>query len=289
MGDSRAAPGFGQVDLDLGDESPEVEPQPPLSTSRSVGEPNTRVTRKNMSVHEESTRVVEGDVLASITRPPPAMHEAPAPLRESERTRAWTAIDEQLLTVGVGEVDEADAPPSSRGGNPAPSGSGIASRDDRVAAMRELYARGDADGALALAATLAHLPAEPPRGVDYPDASIVVEFGEEEEISDPFGGLIPIDDELAAKPTAPPAARLLASSAPPQPHLSLTERHSIPRVLKSPGEVAKLPIDHRAGFLLAHVDGMQTLEEILDICAMPPLEALDLIGKLKEMGVIEFE
>jgi hypothetical protein len=34
---------------------------------------------------------------------------------------------------------------------------------------------------------------------------------------------------------------------------------------------------------------MQTLEEILDICAMPYAEALALISSLKEMGVIEFE
>jgi len=54
-------------------------------------------------------------------------------------------------------------------------------------------------------------------------------------------------------------------------------------------EIAKLPIDHRAGFLLAHVDGMQTLEEILDVCAMPATEALALIAKLEKMGVIELE
>lgn len=54
-------------------------------------------------------------------------------------------------------------------------------------------------------------------------------------------------------------------------------------------EIAKLPIDHRAGFLLAHVDGMHTLEELLDVCAMPATEALALIAKLNEMGVIDFE
>ena len=31
------------------------------------------------------------------------------------------------------------------------------------------------------------------------------------------------------------------------------------------------------------------LEEILDVCAMPATEALELISKLKTMGVIEFE
>lgn len=65
----------------------------------------------------------------------------------------------------------------------------MATRDGRVAAMRELYAKGDADGALALAATLSHsIP--PPDSYDSPDSSIVVEFAEASiEIDDPFGGL----------------------------------------------------------------------------------------------------
>ena len=71
--------------------------------------------------------------------------------------------------------------------------------------------------------------------------------------------------------------------------LSLTERQSIPRVTKSPAEMAHLPIDPRGGFLLAQVDGMQTLEEILDVCAMPAAEALEVIEHLKGLGVLEFE
>jgi hypothetical protein len=166
--------------------------------------------------------------------------------------------------------------------------------------MRDLYARGDADGALALAATLGEGHASLPPGgtADHPDASIVVEYAEQSiDLLDPFGGLIPIEDALAATATvrpaaaAPPTAAPPASptTAPPAAHLTLTERQSIPRLLKSMGEVSKLKIDHRAGFLLAHVDGMQTLEEILDICAMPSAEALSLIATLKDMGVIEFE
>ena len=290
---------FGELDFDLGDPSDANEPPPPPSTSRVFGpaaskRPSDRTVARDVSshlqnVHDESTRIVSGDALAVLTRRPP-----PSPLNEDGNTRAWDEIDDALLSVG-----EDHAPPSSRsGGQPAPSGSGVASRDGRVAAMRDLYARGDADGALALAATLGQ-SAAPPAGDDHPDASVVVEFGEQSiDLLDPFGGLIPLDDELAststvvppavssATTTAPPAAAAVAG---PAAHLTLTERQSIPRLLKSIGEVSKLKIDHRAGFLLAHVDGMQTLEEILDICAMPSAEALALISRLKEMGVIEFE
>ena len=107
-----------------------------------------------------------------------------------------------------------------------------------------------------------------------------------------------MDDELSSSPTVsppPPPACVTSRPSPPSappcaaPQLTLTERHSIPRLLKSMGEISKLKIDHRVGFLLAHVDGMQTLDEILDICAMPSAEALELIANLKAMGVIEFE
>ena len=68
-----------------------------------------------------------------------------------------------------------------------------------------------------------------------------------------------------------------------------SERQGIPRVLLKPAEISKLPIDHRAGFLLGFIDGMQTMEEILDVCAMPPNEALELIRSLVDLGVIEIE
>ncbi len=289
--------GFGELDLDLadlGDEQDEAEAPPPPSTSRVFGpgtaakpvpatkparskKPTERTVARSISlddlqgavrpeararesVHDESTRVVSGDALSAITRPPPALS------------------------------NEEAGPPSARSGGQ--SASGVAAHD-RVAAMRDLYARGDADGALALATSLGDSQASLARGrmADHPDASIVVEFAEQSiDLLDPFGGLIPIEDALAATATVRPGAAPSAPSAPPPAaHLTLTERQSIPRLLKSMGEVSKLKIDHRAGFLLAHVDGMQTLEEILDICAMPSAEALSLIATLKDMGVIEFE
>ena len=335
MADSRAVPGFGQVDLDIEDEpavsvrlpssSPafgEVdfdlgepdEPAPPPSKSRVFNVEKNRPTRRNMPcVHDESTRVVQGDALALASRPP-------SPLDDDGNARAWADVDEALIAVGELDAHPFDArggPPSSWSGNQpsgSSSGSGVATRDDRVAAMRELYARGDAAGALALASTLDQSVA-PPHGSDQADASIVVELGDENlDLEDPFGGLIPLEpleqddggdasDDASSVPTfAPPPhatsrpqlARLAPPSfdpAPPSaaPQLTLTERQSIPRVRKSMAEVSKLKIDHRAGFLLAHVDGMQTLEEILDICAMPAAEALGLISNLREMGVIEFE
>jgi hypothetical protein len=88
----------------------------------------------------------------------------------------------------------------------------------------------------------------------------------------------PLSTASATPTTPPPAAKL-----------TLTERQSIPRRLTALADISKLKIDHRAGFLLAHIDGMQTLEEILDVCAMPASEALALFANLKALGVIVFE
>jgi len=297
MGDSKALPGFGQVDLDLeggpraassNEPAPESgfghldldvgEPDEPLppSTSRVFNAESRPVRDRSASVHDESTRIVSGDALAMVSRPPPPG------LHDDGSTRAWAEIDSALEAA-----DETSPPRSNQ------SASGVATRDGRVAAMRELYARGDAAGALALASTLGQdttFPNHTGGSLDSPDASIVVEFGEQSiSIEDAFGGLIPLDDddEEVASPLS--SASSTVTSLPPGAQLTLTERQSIPRRLTALADMSKLKIDHRAGFLLAHVDGMQTLEEILDVCAMPAAEALALIANLKALGVIEFE
>jgi hypothetical protein len=50
-----------------------------------------------------------------------------------------------------------------------------------------------------------------------------------------------------------------------------------------------LGLDHRSGFLLSRVDGISTLEELLDICGMPRLEALKTLADLLDRGAIRIE
>jgi hypothetical protein len=49
-----------------------------------------------------------------------------------------------------------------------------------------------------------------------------------------------------------------------------------------------LSIDHRAGFLLSHVDGVSSLEMILDVSGMPTLDALKILCELAQQRVISF-
>ena len=57
-------------------------------------------------------------------------------------------------------------------------------------------------------------------------------------------------------------------------------------VAVSPGELQWLALDHRAGFLLSLVDGMSTVDEILDISGMTRLDALRIILDLTERNVV---
>jgi hypothetical protein len=57
-------------------------------------------------------------------------------------------------------------------------------------------------------------------------------------------------------------------------------------VVISPDEIQWLALDHRAGFLLALVDGQSTVDEILDISGMTRLDALKIIFDLTERQVV---
>jgi hypothetical protein len=53
-----------------------------------------------------------------------------------------------------------------------------------------------------------------------------------------------------------------------------------------PTQVRWLSLDHRAGFVLSLVDNASTVEELLDISGMPPLDTLRILTELLDQGVI---
>lgn len=54
-------------------------------------------------------------------------------------------------------------------------------------------------------------------------------------------------------------------------------------------ELRWLGLDHRSGFLLSRIDGYSTIEELLDVCGMPRLEALKTLADLLERGAIRVQ
>jgi hypothetical protein len=50
----------------------------------------------------------------------------------------------------------------------------------------------------------------------------------------------------------------------------------------------RLPLDHRAGFLLSLMDGAMDLETMVEVAGMPREEVLRLVRDLFESGVVDF-
>ena len=61
---------------------------------------------------------------------------------------------------------------------------------------------------------------------------------------------------------------------------------AVPSIAMSRGELARLTLDHRAGFILSHVDGVSDVETILDVSAMPAEEALRILGELVARRIV---
>lgn len=188
---------------------------------------------------------------APVSSSQPTGAEPPPPPSDGE-TRA-ARVDSALLAVARGGGSLPTPTPRRR--SSIPSTSGIEGGRDAIAELRELYARGDAAAALELAAELGSRVV--PRTAAPPAWS-------------------------AEDGTAVAVAGHRASILP-----AMISRAGVPRVVLPAAEIAKLAIDHKAGFLLAHVDGMHTMEEVLDVCAMPEAEALAILERLCALGVIE--
>jgi len=82
----------------------------------------------------------------------------------------------------------------------------------------------------------------------------------------------------------------LPEAAPTDPDLATSVDCSllVPYLAVSQGELTLLPLDHREGFIVSRVDGRSTIDTILDVCAMPADEALEILESLVERGIIAF-
>jgi len=124
-------------------------------------------------------------------------------------------------------------------------------RADPLGELRERYALGDFSGALTIAESLLE---------DNPDNVDAQRYAES------------CRDVLKQMY----AARLGALS-------------QVPIVAIPAEQLRWLTLDHRSGFLLSHVDGVSTLEEILDISGMNHLEAMRIIYELLQQKVIALQ
>lgn len=62
----------------------------------------------------------------------------------------------------------------------------------------------------------------------------------------------------------------------------------VPTVIVSRDELRWLSIDHRAGFVLSLVDGISTVEMLLDVSGMPELDTLRILSELGQQRILAF-
>lgn len=60
----------------------------------------------------------------------------------------------------------------------------------------------------------------------------------------------------------------------------------IPKIVRSKDEIAAAPIDHRAGFLLAHIDGVTTVQGLVDIAGMAEEDVHAILERLRRLGIV---
>src|SRR5260370_19250552 len=62
-----------------------------------------------------------------------------------------------------------------------------------------------------------------------------------------------------------------------------------PVVIMSPDSLKRLPLDHRAGFVLSLIDGSVDLETLVDLSGMDRNEVLALVRHLCDSGIVVFQ
>lgn len=103
--------------------------------------------------------------------------------------------------------------------------------------------------------------------------------GETKWFSTPPLGMPLTQNESIGVDGAEGAARLSAAA------LKLLLR-TVPRVIRSRLELAAAPIDHREGFVLAHIDGETSIQGLIDVAGMPDDDVLSVLQRLRHLGLI---
>jgi hypothetical protein len=119
-------------------------------------------------------------------------------------------------------------------------------------------------------------------------APIVMRF----EKGDYMGALMRAETLLEEHPDFEAARRYVESSTELLQQMYLTrlgDGSTVLRVGLEPEAIQELSLDHRAGFLISLLDGNATIDELVDMSGMPPLEVLRLLFEMYEQGVLAID
>ena len=109
-------------------------------------------------------------------------------------------------------------------------------------------------------------------------------------LDDPFGGLIPVYEPAETAENLD--GWLLFNGSEPEPLAVLDLRipyGAVPRLHMRAAELVALPLDHRSGFLLSHIDGQRSVEEIVDVSHLGPDDTLEVLAALVALRAIAID
>jgi hypothetical protein len=61
---------------------------------------------------------------------------------------------------------------------------------------------------------------------------------------------------------------------------------AVPKLVAPAEKLTSLPLDHRAGFVIACIDGETTVQTLIDVCGLPPIDVVRTLERLVELGVL---
>ncbi len=137
--------------------------------------------------------------------------------------------------------------------------------------LRRLFSQ--AERAERASSTVAPRPAAAPKP---PPPDLTLEFTPTE----------PVSEVRPVTPQAESVKRLSEDSSAKRRSDSSEMLARIPMVLVGPQRMRATKLDARAGFLLALIDGVTSVQGVLDVSGMPPEETLELIEDLRRRGII---
>ncbi len=225
-------------------------PDAPLPGA-SAGPDSGPFLDSDLLVDEEPAAPSQSKIITA--RPPPGDAEvAPdAPLSEPVPTARVTPVGFAAIAPYAAPVEIIRAAaPSDPAPTTAPAPGPKSTRGPSAVEMEDQFAIGDFAGAIAIAEALL---ARDPEHVD------ALECLERSRTS--------LRASFAAK---------------------LGPLDRVPVVAVARDQLRWLAIDHKAGFILSHVDGVSSVEEIVDISGMKELEALGILAGLLEQRIIDF-
>lgn len=105
-----------------------------------------------------------------------------------------------------------------------------------------------------------------------------------------YGGALLLAEALVAdEPENAAAQRCVATCRTTLENVYLAQlgsRAEVPRIILSSDKLRTLNPDRWAAFIISRVDGMSSIDDIIDIAGMPQLDALRILYELLQQGVI---